>query len=619
MSETFVLQGFLSKEEQSEKRARLTIESHVVFDINEGFINTFDIEKLKEAVLRNLPAIKLEKFFLCLFDDDNREKSRILLSYDHNKREKISNESFPSHYLLPSKINKDYPFEYVVMSINFKDESFGYIMYDIQTLTSFIYETLSVQISGAIKGAYLTSELHEYTTQLEEKVAVRTIELENANNQLKELDTLKNDFIANITHDFRSPLTVILNVADLAIRFDKRVSEEAREKFGVIFKSSIRLKNTIDRLLNLAKIDARGLQLKIEKTNLTARLDTLIDYYKSAVVSSNIQIVKKLPDHEVADFYTDIEKLEEILDNILSNAIKFVDVETGIITLEMTEEDRDIMITISDNGIGIPKDKLDVIFRRFEQAQQGKNSVHPGTGIGLAFSRQLAEYLKIDIWAESEGEGQGSKFYIKMKRGKEHFSANDIVDESGFSGRNKDIKILIEAELEDKLQRENLITIFNDLNKENESDYKKGVILVIDDDKTIGEIIINYLNNAGFRNFIIASDGKLGLEAVYDYEPDIIICDYNMPQMKGDDLHNRLIGNPKYREIPFIFLSAVADEGLMLERRRIGAAAFLKKPIEDKLLVITVDELLKKYFELKKIIQLATIDELTGLNNRRAV
>ena len=92
-----------------------------------------------------------------------------------------------------------------------------------------------------------------------------------------------------------------------------------------------------------------------------------------------------------------------------------------------------------------------------------------------------------------------------------------------------------------------------------------------------------------------------------------------MPNMKGDDLHNRLINNPVYKEIPFIFLSAVADDSLMLERRELGAAAFLKKPIEEKLFIITVEEQLIKYYELKKIKRMATRDELTGLNNRKTI
>ncbi len=619
-NETLALFGLMIKEEQSEKRARITLESHVVFDVTESFINTFDIEKLKEAVLSNLPPqFQFKSFYTCLFEDQTREFARVLFAYDKNNK-KIGNEPFPSKKLLPSDINKNKTGfqEYVVMALNFKDEYFGYILYDIQTLTSFIYETLSVQISGAIKGARLTNELYVYTNQLEHRVKERTIELEKANTKLKELDALKNDFIANITHDFRSPLTVILNAADLAIRFDDNIDDEEKEKFRMIYKSSLRLKDTIDKLLELAKIDARGIKLKIEKVDLAANINSLLDYYESSVSSSGIKIKRILPAKKIEDFYTDTEKLEEILDNILSNAIKFVNPDTGVIITELEEKADHILISISDNGIGIPKEKLKIIFNRFEQLHDGRNSQYHGTGIGLAFSKQLTDFLKGEIWAESEGPGKGSRFLIKMKKGRAHFNEKDISSDENTFRRRKDLKTLIEAELDEKQRIENIRTIFMDLNRENESDYKKGIILIIDDDKSICEIIYTYLNKNGFKNFIIASDGKQGLEAVYEYSPDIVICDFNMPNMKGDDLHNRLVGNPVHKEIPFIFLSAVADEGLMLERRELGAAAYLKKPIEEKLLIITVDEQLMKYYELKKIRQLASKDELTGLNNRRA-
>ncbi len=381
----------------------MKLESHVVVEFNENFIYTFDIEKLKDVVLNNLPLFQFKNFFACLFEDQTREKSRILMAYDKNNIEKISYEAFPSKYLLPSKINKDKPFEYIVMALNYIDEYFGYAIYDIQTLTTFIYESLSVQISGAIKGARLTNEPNKYMTQLENKVKERTTELERANTKLKELDALKNDFIANITHDFRSPLTVILNAADLAIRFDTDINKEVKDQFNMIYKSSLRLKNTIDKLLELAKIDAKGIKLRIERVDIVSCLLSIVDYYRSSVISSGIKIEKLFPDHKIEYFYTDMEKLEEILDNVLSNAIKFIDPNTGVIKVELAELEKDIMIAVSDNGIGIHGDKLKVVFNRFEQLQEGRNSQYRGTGIGLAFSKQLTDYLKGKIWAESEG------------------------------------------------------------------------------------------------------------------------------------------------------------------------------------------------------------------------
>ncbi|MBN1798761.1 MAG: diguanylate cyclase [Spirochaetales bacterium] len=617
--DTVILFGLLIKDELSDKKAKFKLESHVVFDINENFINTFNFEQLKEAILDNLTHFQFNSFFICLFEDETLEKSKILIAYDKNKREKIRFDSFPSKNLLPSKINKNKRFEYVVMSLNFKDEYFGYVIYDIQTLTCFIYETLSVQISGAIKGSRLTNELYEYTTQLETKVKERTIELENANEKLKKLDELKNDFIANITHDFRSPLTSILNVAELALKYDKKIDDENKENYSLIFQASLRLKNSIDKLLDIAKMDAHGIKLKIKKLDLISFITRILDFYSSSVLGSDIKIIRKLPGKKISNFYTDIEKLEEIIDNIMSNAIKFRNPKKGIITCELKEKNNTALICISDNGIGIKKEKLETIFNRFEQAHNGRNSPYRGTGIGLAFAKQLVGYLKGNIWAESDGEGKGSKFFIEFKKGKEIFDKKDFYDEENTHIKKKDVKALVELEIGTRESEEKIVTYFTDLNRENEADYKKAIIIIIDDDKNVREIVIKYLKNYGYRNFIAAADGKSGLEAVYEYSPDLILCDYNMPNMKGDEFHNELISNPKYKKIPFVFLSAIADKDLIIERRQKGANAYLKKPIDEKILILTVEENIKKYFEYLKISKLATIDELTGLKNKRAI
>ncbi len=145
------------------------------------------------------------------------------------------------------------------------------------------------------------------------------------------------------------------------------------------------------------------------------------------------------------------------------------------------------------------------------------------------------------------------------------------------------------------------------------------LIAAYDDEKNIREIVKHYLVNVGYQNFLLVSDGKKGLQAVYDYFPDIIICDQNMPNMKGDQFYNELSDNPSFKRIPFIFLSAINDENLIVKQREKGVDAFLKKPIEKRELLLTVEQLIKKYFEYIKLLQLATKDELTGLENRRAI
>jgi diguanylate cyclase (GGDEF)-like protein len=615
-----VLAGIINNNYHSGRRVELRKEEEVVFRINEEFINTFNLSQLKKIILSQLPKLPIRSLYLCMYENQNRDSSRLFLHYSLNgKKQRLKRGTFLSHHLLPTRLDTTMGFEYVVMALYFKREHFGYILFEISTSNGSIYETLATQISSAIKGAMLTREINEYTHTLKQKVQERTGELEDANRKLKELDSVKNDFIANITHDFRSPLTAVLNIADLALKSRQPVPERIAEDFKIIYDASVKLKKTIDRLLDLAKMDAQGITLRVGRVALVSMLESIIDFYSSSVIGSGIKIIKKLPEHEIADFYTDAEKFEEVINNLMSNAVKFVDPESGIISIELQDRDDRVVIIVEDNGIGIPPEKLDVIFNRFEQVHKEKNSFYRGTGIGLAFARQLVTYMKGEIRAESAGRGMGSRFIMVLKKGRAIFSEKDFYNGEISTRTYNDDRILIQTDIKTRLERQEIFAHLEDLNKEGEFDYRKGKILIIEDDINIRKIIAQYLLQNSYRNFIQAANGKQGLEAVYEYHPDLIICDYNMPEMKGDVFHDTILANPNFRHIPCIFLSAIADDKIITERRRKGAGAYLKKPIDEKDFLLTVDQHLQKYFEYLETVRLATIDELTGLQNKRAV
>lgn len=579
------------------------------------------IEELTGKIMEHYPRYGFMSCYMSLYTDQSREKAVLVAAFDKKldyrlqrpSTEYLSRDLFPDNVCIFDRRKS-----YLITSLHTAEGSYGFMMLEINFVQGDIYEIIPFEVSRSIHSIRLIEKIRSHNEQLQRTVDEKTRELKDANDQLKKLDVLKNDFIANISHDFRSPLTVILNLADLAYRFDDSISEGIREKFGAIYKSSLRLKNTIDKLLELARMDARGIRLNVEKLDLLQYLNTLADYYTSSVINSNIRIIRNLPQTPIENFYTDADKLEEILDNIMSNAVKFVDHDRGEITISAEQSDESVVIRIADNGIGIDPGKLALIFKRFEQAHDS-GILMRGTGIGLAFAAQLSELLRATLTVDSDGEGKGSCFTLILKKGKDHFSPGDFALEQQSRKRRSDTRTIIQSEIDEKKNCAVLQTILPSLNAEGELNYKKGVILIIEDDTNIRGIILEYLRRNGFVNFILAGNGRQGLDAVYEYTPDVILCDYNMPLMRGDEIHNRLSGNPVHCNIPFIFLSAVADETLILERREIGAAAYLKKPIEEKLLVITVEEQLRKRYEFKRVSRQATIDELTGINNRRSI
>ncbi|HEY1405081.1 MAG TPA: diguanylate cyclase, partial [Spirochaetota bacterium] len=295
-----------------------------------------------------------------------------------------------------------------------------------------------------------------------------------------------------------------------------------------------------------------------------------------------------------------------------------------LIKISLVDKVDFVEVRVSDNGIGIPKDKLETIFGRFEQIETGKDSRHKGTGIGLAFARELAGYLRGTIRAESGGAGMGSSFILELRKGKDHFAGLDIQEEmrgetNMIRSKRNQFASVIQSNIDDTKRRDEITVMLPDTNQENEFVPQKGIILVVDDDPQVRDIVVEYLSLSGFRNFITAGNGKDGLDAIYSYKPDMVICDYNMPMMSGDEMHNIMSGNPYLKRVPVIFLTAMSDRILMLERKKNGALAVLGKPIDEKELMVTVETHMNKQMEYAELLSRSSTDELTGLENRRNI
>ena len=270
------------------------------------------------------------------------------------------------------------------------------------------------------------NELIKLNDNLSELVIERTGELEEANVKLKHLDKLKNDFITNITHDFRSPITGIVGFCEFVLKHE--TDNKSIENYQHIYKSAKKLEYATERLLDLAKLDTKGFLFKIKKTDIKALIKQIIDGFSTQIAGTNIKLVFIPTDVEIDDFYTDIDKLEQILSNLLSNAIKYVDKNSGVIAVELTEQTDQIIIKVIDNGIGIESNDIDKIFTRFGQVDNEKNKTIKGSGIGLSFVKQLTEYLRGKVYVESKGTGYGSTFILLLPRGKSKYLNYDIIE-----------------------------------------------------------------------------------------------------------------------------------------------------------------------------------------------
>lgn len=587
-----------------------------------------NLEQLTDVVADYMNKIGLEEGYLVLYESypvktglynwEIPEVSKLKLSYSNGKKDSSIKDgiSFLTKNLLPDTIIKrEDHYQLAVTALYDREKHFGYIVQSANLKNSLYYVVLQEYLNTAISRIYTQDKRRI----LEEQVKSTLEELKVSNSKLTQLDDLKNDFIANITHDFRSPLTIILNNADIALKYENKGNfKQVHNRLNSIYNASGKLKKAIDRLLDISRMDSEGLKLNIQKVKPKQFLAQLSDFYRSSIVSSGIKILDSLPHKEIDNFYSDIDKLEEILSNIISNAVKFIDCNSGEIILSLIDKKSSIEIEIIDNGIGIKKEKLVEIFNRFEQVESGRDSLYHGTGLGLAFSKQLTHFLKGSIRAESDGLGAGAKFVLEFPKGKDHFNANDIAEdldhqiELKFSESKK-------GEIWDVISepKSEIVSYFSSFNRNNEYDHLKGIILIVEDNDDIRNIELSYLQNNGYCNFVTACDGLQGIDAAYKYRPDLIICDYNMPNLKGDQFHDQLISNPDFKKVPFIFVTALTDRNVLLDRQRKGAVAHLSKPIQEDELITLISIHMKKYMEYKEIVMQATIDELTKLNNRR--
>ena len=590
-------------------------------------VSLSSIEELANSLFHELPKIEINNCYISLYKNYHTIKNNLnatlslpsqasmVLGYADKKRVYSDSEYFDAKMLVPHDvILGNNRLTLVLETLYFEENTYGFILFEMSRMyRGYIYETVRRQICTAIR----------FMVNIEEKRAANQV-LEKSNRKLEELDKIKNDFIANITHDFRMPLSVVLNTVDITMRYTNLADQSTvLDRLRTVYTASKKLKFSIDRLLDLAKMDSGGLKLKIRELKLKKFLFHLFDFYSSSVSASGIEFFSSLPQSEIENFYTDPERLEEILSNIVSNAIKYVDVDYGKIVISLHDYSDSIQLEIKDNGIGIEKDKLGTVFNRFEQVDTESNRTHKGTGIGLAFAKQLTNLLKGNITAYSDGPGTGATFTLIFPKGKDVFDRvnYDFVGEE-FEYNPNDLKSQLQDEISDKKNWSGTGRIevdIKELNLENEFNPNKGLILIVDDNKHIREIISVYLEHAGYRNFIFADNGIVAIEAVYQYKPDFIICDYNMPRMRGDQFHDEIATNPDFKKVPFIFVTALTDRSTLIDRKRRGAIAYLSKPVEEDELISTVNVHMKSYMDFKQMFMRATVDELTGLNNRRTL
>lgn len=441
-------------------------------------------------------------------------------------------------------------------------------------------------IAVLILAAGLFSRLR-YSRSTNRKLAEKNKIIEFEKNRAEELERSKEVFFNNVSHEFRTPLTLIMG--PLSNILTKVKSKELKNDLAIMQRNATRLYAMINELLNLYKLESGKTKLKAKKVDIVQFVNRYVQSFESLAKQKNVSLIYQA--HiGASQIYIDTEKIEKVLGNLLSNAFKFVDGEGKIkVVVEgHSQKGQDgVKISVQDNGIGIPSEKLEHVFDRFYQVDDSLSRNYEGTGIGLSLTKELVDLHHGTISVKSK-LGKGTTFSVFLPAGREHLT-DDEIDES--------TAVSTKGSLEDIAVPENIGTI----EAVEEAKAKKSgmpVLLIVEDNPDMRFYIKNDFNE-DFK-VVEAANGEIGLEKAIQYIPDVIICDIMMPVMDGNAMCEKVKSDERTSHIPLVMLTARAAVEYKIEGLETGADAYLTKPFNSQELQVTVKSLIAQRKNLRE-------------------
>ena len=487
-------------------------------------------------------------------------------------------------------------------------------------------------------------ELSEKTLQqeLERAQLKHELELEHLQaEKLQEIDRMKSRFFANISHEFRTPLTLILGPLENLLSENFR--EPVKKQFRVMLRNGRRLLRLINQLLDLARLEAGSMSLKARPENIVQLLKGIVLSFSSLAERKQITLKFEAPEESLIT-YVDRDKLEKIVSNLLSNAFKFTP-EGGAVAVEaisdwglgnadfgttqqsairnlkseIAEHQEFVEIRVKDTGIGIPPDKLEKIFDRFYQADDSYTREQEGSGIGLALTKELVELHRGEIRVTSE-LGRGSTFIVRLPLGREHLKPEEFVEagdqssviseQSSVNSEQSSVNSEQLSVTSDQLSvTSDQSPVFSELQptsdqqqatsiQDQASSIEQPVLLIVEDNADVRTYIRDYLDK-DYR-IIEAVDGEEGFEKSARAIPDLIISDVMMPKMDGYELCRKLKTDERTSHIPVILLTARAGGESKVEGLETGADDYIIKPFDARELQVRVKNLIEQRRKLRE-------------------
>ncbi|WP_460541492.1 hybrid sensor histidine kinase/response regulator, partial [Echinicola sediminis] len=440
-----------------------------------------------------------------------------------------------------------------------------------------IYSVVLIAIVMVIRH-YVLIRIRERNELREERLAKERIE---------EVNQLKLQLFTNISHDFRTPLTLIIGPLERLIK-NKMGDQFIQGQHQVMFRNASVLMQLINELLDFRKNEAGKLQLQASKNNIVTFIREVKEAFDEIARAKNIKF-ELVAENEAIELWFDKLKLQKVLFNLLSNAFKFTP-EKGTIQINIEKQRRpakragkgNLLISIQDNGDGIPEENVKHIFDRFYQFGD-----RLGSGIGLALSKSIVELHQGSIRAESE-LGKGTKFEVRLPLGKKHLLLDQIAlhDASEDELLHFDRPVIIEELIEEET---------NEKHSSSAADGRFS-LLVVEDNHALRKHICSIFEEE--FHLYEASNGEEGLSQVMSHQVDLVISDVMMPKMDGMEFCHAVKSNIRTSHIPVILLTAKTSENYQKSGYKIGADAYITKPFDAEILSVRVSNLIKSRISL---------------------
>lgn len=394
--------------------------------------------------------------------------------------------------------------------------------------------------------------------------------------QLQEIDQMKSRFFANISHEFRTPLTLILEPLDDLV--EQTRDPQAQGRLRMVQRNAHRLLQLINQLLELSKIEAGKLELRAAPANIVPYLRGIVMAFHSLAERRGIELSFSAPSDDLLLFF-DRDKVEHVFNNLISNALKFTSKGGFVkVTLEQTifQDKPYLQVDVQDTGVGIDASYLPYVFDRFYQVDHSDTKAFEGTGIGLALAKELVELHHGKILVQSE-KGRGTTFSVLLPMGKAHLREEQILRISSTMAAPK---MSMNPEIMDAAAP---------VMEANEA-ADQATILIVEDNADLQLFISQTLS--GTYKVETANDGQLGLERALELVPDLIISDVMMPRMDGLTLCKHLKADERTSHIPVILLTAKNDAADKLQGLESLADDYLVKPFNTRELLARIKNLI---------------------------